>query len=121
MNVVSRAIKTIMENSAGEITLMSRPMLRMTSSIRPCGEANPVPGHKLHTLTDSYPSTTRAAGTGSRRLAGVQVGPSIAPRCLDSYFSNRDTIGAAALPYGLQKLSITALPRTPGWENDCTL
>ena len=35
MKVVTNAMTTIMENSAGEMTLMSRPMLRTTSSIRP--------------------------------------------------------------------------------------
>ncbi len=35
MKVVTSAMMTIMENSAGEITPISRPMLRMTSSIRP--------------------------------------------------------------------------------------
>ena len=35
MNVVIRAIITIMEKSAGEITFRSSPMLRITSSIKP--------------------------------------------------------------------------------------
>ena len=35
MNVVNSAMITIMENSAGEITPISKPMLRMTNSIRP--------------------------------------------------------------------------------------
>jgi hypothetical protein len=34
MNVVISALSTIMEKSAGEITLRSSPMLRITSSIR---------------------------------------------------------------------------------------
>ena len=35
MNVVTRAISTIMENSAGEMIFRSRPMFRITSSISP--------------------------------------------------------------------------------------
>jgi len=35
MNVVKSAMMTIIENSAGEMTPMSRPISRMTSSIRP--------------------------------------------------------------------------------------
>ncbi len=35
MKVVTRAITTIMEKNAGEMTLMSRPISRITNSIRP--------------------------------------------------------------------------------------
>ena len=55
MNVVTSAITTIMEKNAGEITPISRPTLRMTSSIRPrvfirtptaVDSRQPVPAHR---------------------------------------------------------------------------